>query len=439
MSNITAPSRRGDRPGIVTHRPPPLGGAVLLVPVPETVRPERLLAALADRPWPVLARHGDTTVVASDPVETVEGPRAWDVLDTPLDPAGAPAPMAGGWIGLLADGLAGTVERLPAAPDDPGGPPAAALGRYESVALVDDAGRCVLATTGGRAGLRHLEDAVARMRPVADETPRRAAHPASSFTPGGYRDAVARIRELIAAGDCYQVNLTQRLTAPWTGTAPGFAHALWRAAGHAAYRAYLGLPGGVVASASPERLLRVRGGVASSEPIKGTAPRGATDLAARPKDRAEHVMIVDLVRNDLGRVARPGGVRVARLMHRLETAYVDHLVSEVVADLAPGTTPAAVLRAVFPGGSVTGAPKVRALEVIRDIEPVSRGPAFGSVVCVGRDGSVDAGITIRTAWLAGGEARYWCGGAVVWDSDPEAERLEAWAKAAPFLRAIGAA
>jgi para-aminobenzoate synthetase component 1 len=126
-------------------------------------------------------------------------------------------------------------------------------------------------------------------------------------------------------------------------------------------------------------------------------------------------------------------------MAQLATPYVEHLVSEVRADLAPGATAADALRAIFPGGSVTGAPKVRAMEVIREVEPVGRGPAFGSVVAVGRDGSVDASVTIRTAWLSGGEARYWCGGAVVWDSDPETERREAWAKATPFLRAIGAA
>ncbi len=192
-------------------------------------------------------------------------------------------------------------------------------------------------------------------------------------------------------------------------------------------------------SASPERLVRVADGVAESEPIKGTAPVGAwQQLSESPKDHAEHVMIVDLVRNDLGRVARPGGVSVPRLFGFLSTPYVEHMVSEVRAELRNGVTAADVLRAVFPGGSVTGTPKVRAMEVIHELEPVSRGPAFGSVVAVGTDGAVEASITIRTAWVAFGQARYWCGGAVVWDSEPEAERREAWAKADPFLRAVGA-
>jgi para-aminobenzoate synthetase component 1 len=245
---------------------------------------------------------------------------------------------------------------------------------------------------------------------------------------------------LIRAGDCYQVNLTQRLTSRWQGSPIDFAMRLWGAAGASSHRAYLGLPEGVVVSASPERLVRVSDGVAESEPIKGTAPLGEWErLSQSMKDRAEHVMIVDLVRNDLGRVARPGGVSVPRIFGYLSTPYVEHMVSEVRAELKSGVTAADVLRAVFPGGSVTGTPKVRAMEVIRELEPVARGPAFGSIVAVGTDGAIEASITIRTAWLAGDVARYWCGGAVVWDSDPDAEYDEAWAKAAPFLHAVGAA
>jgi anthranilate/para-aminobenzoate synthase component I len=130
-------------------------------------------------------------------------------------------------------------------------------------------------------------------------------------------------------------------------------------------------------------------------------------------------------------------VRVPNLLAPLPTPYADHMVSRVRAELRPDVTPAEILRAVFPGGSVTGCPKVRAMEVIRALEPVARGPAFGSVVAVASDGSLEASVAIRTAWLAGEEVRYWCGGAVTWDSDPEEERLEAWAKAAPFLRALG--
>ena len=404
--------------------------------LPGPVAPAALLAALADRPWPVLARHGGRTVVAAEPVETVGGADAWRALARPSEAEPGELAMAGGWVGLLSYELAGTVERLPAPRPDPGGPPLAALARYDTVALIEDDGRCTLATTGPASRLDDLARAAGRAGPVP--APVRGGRVRTSLPPPAYRAAVAAARELIAAGDCYQVNLAQRLSARWRGPAAALAAPLWAAAGPAGHRAYLGLPEGAVVSASPERLVRVAGGVAVSEPIKGTAPPGAaTALGRSGKDRAEHVMIVDLVRNDLGRVAVPGGVAVPRLMAPLRTAYAEHLVSEVRAVLRPEVTAADVLRALFPGGSVTGAPKVRAMEVIRELEPVARGPAFGSVVALGADGSLEAGIAIRTAWMAGGEARYWCGGAVTWDSDPEAERREAWAKAAPFLRAIG--
>ena len=277
-------------------------------------------------------------------------------------------------------------------------------------------------------------------------TPRRHRAPrprrpdvASSLPGRAYGRAVDDARDLIAAGDCYEVNLAQRLVAHWDRRPLALADALWAAAGRTSHAAYLGLPGGTVVSASPERLLALDGPLAVSEPIKGTAdPGAAAALAASPKDRAEHVMIVDLVRNDLGRVARTGTVRVRRLMAPYKVGYADHLVSAVEARLADGVTVADALRALFPGGSVTGAPKVRAMEVIRALEPVGRGPAYGSIVTMGRDGSLEASVAIRTAWLTGDEARYWCGGAVVWDSDPDGERREAWRKATPFLTALGA-
>ncbi|MCU0308836.1 MAG: anthranilate synthase component I family protein [Thermoleophilia bacterium] len=412
----------------------------MIVPVAGRVDPDRVLAALAHRPWPLLVRHGGRTVVASDPAETVSGAAVWDALSGPMGAPAGPLAMAGGWAGLLAYDLGGTVERLPEPLRDPGGPPCGALGRYDAVLVVDPDGRAHLAAVAGAPQVAVIEAALARARALP-AAPAGAIPPLATSLPApAYRAAVERARALIRAGDCYQVNLVQRVTAAWPHGAPALAARLWRAAGAASHRAYLGLPEGVVVSASPERLVRAAGGVAWSEPIKGTGPPGGFPaVRASAKDRAEHVMIVDLVRNDLGRVARPGGVSVPRLMAPLTTPYADHMVSVVRADLAPGTTPAALLRALFPGGSVTGAPKVRAMEVIRDLEPAGRGPAFGSVVSVGADGSVEASVAIRTAWVPAGaeEARYWCGGAVVWDSSPEAERREAWRKAAPFLQALG--
>jgi anthranilate/para-aminobenzoate synthase component I len=432
MRHGATPSAGDVSAGILTH-----ADRVTLRGLAGPVDPVAALAALAGRDRPALVRHNGVTVVAADPAEVVSGPGAWDALEC-RGPRTAPVAMAGGWIGLLSYDLGGTVERLPEPRPDPGGPPMASLARYETVALIDDDGRGLVASVAGEAEADDLAGVIADAPPLAP-LPAPAPRPVATSLPGdAYREAVEAARELIQAGDCYQVNLAQRLTAGWDEPPLALARRLWSAAGPAARRAFLELPEGAVASASPELLVSLRDGVARSAPIKGTAPLGMTaELAASAKDRAEHVMIVDLVRNDLGRVARPGGVRVARLFDALPTPYVEHLVSEVVADLREDATPADLLRAVFPGGSVTGCPKVRAMEVIRDLEPVGRGPAYGSVVALGADGSLEASVAIRTAWATAGEARYWCGGAVVWDSDPEAERAEAWAKAAPFLAAIG--
>ena len=429
---------------IVTQR----GGAVA-VRLPGRVSPDTLLAAVHHLDRPVLTRHLGRTIVAACPDEVATGAGIWDALRRPTTPTGAD-PMAGGWMGLLGDRLAGTVELLPGSPPDEAGPPPGAIARYPAVFVITDDGTATLHGEQNGKEFRQLLLATgARHRAVSGTgeclAPGGVRHrdvAVFSSLPGDlYLAAVERARELIRAGDVYQVNLVQRLDAEWGDGALALANALWTAAGDAPHRAYVVMDEGTVVSASPERMVASDGRFAWSEPIKGTAAPGGYDgLRVSVKDRAEHVMIVDLVRNDLGRVAKPGGVSVPSLMNPLTTAYADHMVSQVRAELRDDAGPADVLRAVFPAGSVTGAPKVRALEVIRELEPVGRGPAFGSVVAVGTDGSLDASVTIRTAWVPTDvpRAQYWCGGAIVWDSDPAAERDEAWRKARPFLDALGA-
>jgi anthranilate/para-aminobenzoate synthase component I len=416
------------------------GALPVAIALARRVHPDHLLMAVAHLDRPVLVRHLGHTIVAACPDEVATGASVWDALRRPPAHTGAAHPMAGGWIGLLADRLAGTVELLPGSPPDEAGPPAGDIARYPAVIVVDDEGSATLVAERDGPEVAALMAAVADARPLPLAPPPRSC--VRSSLPGAmYEAAVEQARALIRAGDVYQVNVVQRLDAEWNAGPLPLARALWDAAGPAPHRAYLDLPEGTVVSASPERLVAGDGRTVWSEPIKGTAAPGAYgELATSVKDRAEHVMIVDLVRNDLGRIAVPGGVSVPTLMGPLSTAYADHMVSRVSARLTDDAGPADVLRAVFPAGSVTGAPKVRALEVIREIEPVGRGPAFGSVVAVGTDGSLDASVTIRTAWVPRGvpRAHYWCGGAVVWDSHPVAEREEAWRKAAPFLAAIGA-
>lgn len=417
---------------IVTHR-----GRTSAEVVVSAARPIDLLRCLSGRNGAVMVRHHGLTLVAAEPVETVEGAAVWEALRIPLSAKGLLRghPLADAWIGLLGYDLGRSLESLGPARDFPDGPPTAALARYPALAAHDDRGGwIVVGAAAGRAELAGLLRAARRGSP-----PAATGGPITTSLPGArYGAAVERARALIAAGDCYQVNLAQRLSADWAHGARALAERLWHAAGPTSHRAYLALAGGEVVSASPERLVAAAGGVAVSEPIKGTAARGAPwPRIATAKNRAEHVMIVDLVRNDLGRVARVGGVSVPALMRRLTTPYVDHMVSSVRAELRPRCTAADLLAALFPGGSVTGAPKIRSMEIIDEIEPAPRGPAYGSVISVARDGTLEASVAIRTAWLAGRTAYYWCGGAVVWDSDPDEERSEAWAKGAPFLAAMG--
>jgi anthranilate/para-aminobenzoate synthase component I len=265
----------------------------------------------------------------------------------------------------------------------------------------------------------------------------------------GHRDAVERIHELIREGETYQTNLTVRLSAPWRQAPEALLGALL-ATGQQACAAYVDLPGGAaVVSASMESLLHYDAATrrASSLPIKGTRPRGADDasdaalaaaLAADPKERAEHVMIVDLVRNDLGRVASVGSVHVPALFRVDRLPTVHHLVSEVASTLAPGRTLPELVASLFPAGSITGAPKLRTMEIIDELEPVARGPYCGSIGLVRPDGSCDLSVAIRTAVVQDGVAHYGAGGGITIDADPSREWDELLLKARPFLSAVGA-
>ena len=403
--------------------------------------PDGVLSALAHLGRAAMVRHQGRWIVTANPMETVEGEAAWEALSEPITAGdSATGSLAGGWIGLIGYDAGAALEGVSAQGPDLGGPPSMWLGRYGAIVAVDDAGNVEIEHVDD-ASRETIVEALAGIQPLPVPTNRPSQRPASSLSQTDYEGVVRAVRDLIRAGDCYQVNVAQRLVARWLDGPLAFAQALWAAA-PAAYQAYLDLPAGVLVSSSPELLVRTErtlgGLVATSSPIKGTTrPGEGYRLTESAKDLSEHVMIVDLIRNDLGRVAVPGSVSVPRMKYTIETPYADHLVSDVCARLRPGTSPADLLRALVPGGSVTGCPKIHAMEVIRELEPVPRGPAFGSNVAVGRDGSVDASILIRTAWLTGDEARYWCGGAVVWDSDPEAEWREAWLKASPFLCALG--
>ena len=267
----------------------------------------------------------------------------------------------------------------------------------------------------------------------------------SSFTHDGYVEAVARVREYIFAGDIFQANLSQRFEAP-LGEPPWALYRRLRARNAAPFAAFLDFPEVVVLSASPERFLRVdAGGHVETRPIKGTRPRGlgpehdaalGVALTESAKDQAENLMIVDLMRNDLSRVCAPGTVRVPELFALERYATVHHLVSTVVGELAPGMDALDLLRAAFPGGSITGAPKVRAMEIISELEPSARGVYCGAIGYWSVTGQLDSSIGIRTAVALAGRVYFSAGGGIVADSDPEQEYRETLDKARGLIDAL---
>jgi para-aminobenzoate synthetase component I len=255
-----------------------------------------------------------------------------------------------------------------------------------------------------------------------------------SWTDDGYAAAIESVRAAIARGDVYQVNLVQHLSALCDGDPWALAAAL------APLRPLEGRPfagdGWAIVSASPELFLARRGRRLWTKPIKGTRPAG--EDVDDPKDEAEHVMIVDLERNDLSRVCEPGSIRWPELMVQQELAGVTHLVSTVEGRLRDDVRLAGILAATFPGGSVTGAPKIAALAQIAALEPVGRGASMGALGVIRPNGDFELALTIRTFALAAGRLHLWVGGGIVWDSDPEAEIEESWVKARPLLAAVGA-
>jgi para-aminobenzoate synthetase component 1 len=253
-----------------------------------------------------------------------------------------------------------------------------------------------------------------------------------------YATAVERARAAIAAGEVYQVNLVQHLSADFAGDPAGVAMAM------VPFGPCHGRPlsgsGWTIVSASPELFLARRGARIWTMPIKGTRPRGGgRALRSSAKDAAEHLMIVDLERNDLGRICEPGSIRWPQLMRARSMAGVEHLVSLVEGRLRTDVTWPEMLRAMFPGGSVTGAPKVAALDHIAALEPVGRGASMGALGTVWANGDFDLALTIRTFAITDARIHLWVGGGVVWDSDAAAEVEESWVKARPLLDALGAA
>ena len=376
-----------------------------------------------------------------------------------IRPAQDGPPFQGGAVGAFAYDLGRQLEELPSQARNDVPTPEMSLGFYDWVLAHDHrADTSWLVTTG--LPDRTDDAALARQAQVLDiladlQTCREERENAAgrfrlttplepNVTREQYLAMVQRAQEYIAAGDVYQVNLSQRFAAGWEGS-PWTLYERLQRESPVPFGAFLDLGNSWVVSASPERFLHVRDSAVESRPIKGTRPRGGTptldaalaeELRSSEKDRAENLMIVDLLRNDLGKVCRLGSVHVPALWHVEGYSNVWQLVSAVAGELHPEADAVAALEAAFPGGSVTGCPKIRAMEIIEELEPVRRGIYCGAIGYLGFDGSMDTSIVIRTVVLTRDRLYLQVGGAVVADSDPQAEYEETLVKAQAARRVL---
>ena len=386
-----------------------------------------------------------------DPLEALAQVAAEHVAPVP----GLPR-FHGGVVGYLAYEVARHFEKLPAAAGPGPELPEAGFLRAEDLAVFDHVTHRLRLITIHRPDRESYQSACERL----DEMERRLSAPApdpipkpdlseagwqSNLSEGAYCSMVDAAREEILAGEVFQVVLSQRFHKR-LGARPFDVYRSLRALNPSPYMYYLDLGGGThIVGASPEVLVQVEEGRIRTRPLAGTRPRGVTpeedaalerELLADPKERAEHVMLVDLGRNDVGRVAQPGTVSVDRLMEVERYSHVMHISSTVTAQLAEGCSGLDALRAAFPAGTVSGAPKIRAMEIVAALEPDRRGPYAGALGYVGFGGNLDLAITLRTVVITGGEAFVQSGAGIVADSVPQREFRETLAKAGAMFEAI---
>ena len=359
----------------------------------------------------------------------------------------AGVPLAGGLVGYAAYDIVRQFERLPARPGRCSTVPALHYIAPSSVLVFDHLTRGVaLVHAGSEAERQSLRSEIVRALRggVPNGRPARYAPPTAAFTRADYLAGVRRTQEYIAAGDVYQLVLASRFSGRHA-LDPFQAYRALRLINPSPYMYYCALGDVTVVGSSPEALVKLNARRAQLRPIAGTRPRGAdaasdaareAELCADPKENAEHVMLVDLARNDLGRVARAGSVRVDPYRCIERYSHVMHLVSGVQGELAQGRDAFDLFAAAFPAGTLVGAPKVRAMQIIDELEPVSRGLYGGTVGYFGARGDMDHAITIRTLVFAGDEYSYQAGAGIVADSVPESEHEEVMAKSAAMVRAL---
>lgn len=436
--------------------------------------PHEAFRAFADEPFALFldsataapgrdaALHGRWSFIAAEPTDSLtlriaDEPAPFAMLKArlaawpPVTSRPDLPPFIGGAAGFFGYGLGRTLERLPpeAAPfaTDDQNLPDMALGFYDAVLAFNMIERRAwLVSTGISEGATRLRARYEATEPLPHMPPLAPATITSNFTRAAYEHAVAQVIDYIHAGDIFQANLSQRFEARLAeGDTPYALYLRLRAASPAPFGAFFNFGEGTILSSSPERFLACRAGKVETQPIKGTRPRGispdedrrlAAELLASEKDRAENVMIVDLLRNDISRVCADSSVTVEKLCALESFANVHHLVSTVRGRLRADATPADLLAACFPGGSITGAPKLRAVEIIAELEPTTRGPYCGAIGYLGADGAMDTAIAIRTMVVNDRRVTFQAGGGIVADSDPATEYEETLAKARDMRRVL---
>ncbi|MBE0510888.1 MAG: aminodeoxychorismate synthase component I [Chromatiales bacterium] len=448
------------------------------IPLPYPDDVSLLFASLAASPWamwldggPEPSAHRHYDILVADPYATLiteQGithyqsvQESWQsdadpfsliqacLQKHPREPL-AGVPFAGGALGIFAYDLARCIEPLPELASDDLPTPPLILGLYDWAVIVDHRQQCCqLVSWQTQAQTREQWSSLQqRLLAVPESIP---GEPLSARSPlgsnmdaGYYRHAFARIQRYLHEGDCYQVNFSQRLSTRVEGD-PFAAYCRLRSQSPAPFGAYLNTPYGQILCNSPERFLSLQDRQVETCPIKGTRPRLADPeqdalmrqrLLASAKDRAENVMIVDLLRNDLSRSCRTGTVRVPELFRVESYATVHQLVSRITAQLRDGEDACSLLRNCFPGGSITGAPKLRAMQIIEELEPQRRGIYCGAIAWLGFDGNMDSNIVIRTALHRDGQFYFSVGGGIVSDSRCEDEYQETFHKAEAFFRLL---
>ncbi len=408
---------------------------------------------IAANPICTLVTHGDTTTITTKTEVIISNENPFDLLKSELTRYGEmfdvshfnefDLPFVGGAIGYFSYDLARRLENLPSRAEDAEAIPEMMVGIYDWAMIVDHETKKNYLLTYDETKFDEMLDYLSGLQTTDNNTPFSiTSEIKANFSQDGYAQAFQKIKHYLKEGDCYQVNLTQRFSANCEGNTWKAYEAL-REINAAPFSAYLNFHDVKILSSSPERFLKLTGRIVETKPIKGTRPRKTDsvendaqilDLKTSPKDRAENVMIVDLLRNDISKVCQK--VRVPKLFEIESYSTVHHLVSTVTGELAANHHALDLLQHCFPGGSITGAPKIRAMQVIEELEPNRRGVYCGAIGYIDFNGNMDTNIAIRTLVQSHDTIRFWAGGGIVNDSKVEDEYQESFDKAAAMFQVL---